>query len=108
MTRYATSEELDLWYRVARTSSPAYIIKVPPQFNSTLDLHFYTVQAAYDMVARHLTEADTRGVEYLLHITGRSGIINQEYEHWVKNHPMVRSVVKMNGGGAWKIRLRKK
>jgi DNA-nicking Smr family endonuclease len=69
---------------------------------TTLDLHGFTVQEAYQVARRFLN--DREGTVTV--ITGRSGEICKEFPTWAALHPNVRTCSQMNGGGAFLIKLR--
>ena len=76
-------------------------------FSSVLDLHNYTIQAAYEASNAHIEEAFYLGIRKVQHITGKSGQISQEFETWALRHPRVRKIRKQNDGGAWLLWLKK-
>lgn len=77
-------------------------------FSSVLDLHNYTIQAAYEASSAHLEQAFYLGIKKVQHITGKSGQISQEFETWAVLHPRVRKIKKQNDGGAWLLWLKRK
>jgi hypothetical protein len=77
-------------------------------FRSVLDLHNFTIQAAYDASNAHIEEAFYLGITKIQHITGKSGQISQEFETWASLHPRIRKIKKQNDGGAWLLWLKRK
>jgi dsDNA-specific endonuclease/ATPase MutS2 len=72
----------------------------------SLDLHHLTVQQAHDRSAEFIDCAHDAGKGSIEIITGRSGDIRREFETWAQLHPRVRSIEPLNGGGAFRIKLR--
>lgn len=101
-----------LWARVCATvnklGSPRSPRSYAPESVSEplcLDLHGLTVQDAYDRTRAFLSHSSASVVTV---ITGRSGIIRAEFPHWLDGFPEVASFGEQNGGGAFRIVLRKK
>jgi DNA-nicking Smr family endonuclease len=87
---------------VVKVSAPR---SVP--YNPRVDLHGVTVHEAFGVVMDHVSQGAMLGYKKLTIITGRSGQINQELPRWMEKNPHVRSVVSMNGGGAWEVQMKK-
>lgn len=68
-----------------------------------LDLHGYTVAEAYDRLRAHLEQTERR----LIVVTGRSGLIRQEFAAWLERDQRIVRVEELNGGGAFRLHLRK-
>jgi dsDNA-specific endonuclease/ATPase MutS2 len=115
-----TQEDADLWKRVTEGSSPllpkpsAPVIRpdAPPVRRqrarfTTLDLHGLTLQQAHSEVLTLIREAKHAGLKYVTVITGLSGQIRREFTYWVEHRPEVRKIDCLNGGGAFKIFLKK-
>jgi DNA-nicking Smr family endonuclease len=82
-------------------------ISVVKQFNPVLDLHGHAVASAHETVFGHIKEAWNNNVRTVVVITGRSGLIRDEFQHWLDCHPDVRKIETINGDGAFKLRLKK-
>lgn len=63
-----------------------------------LDLHNHTVNAAYkkfnDFVDKHIS----LGTKQIMIITGKSGIIKNEFEIWCENLQIKKIILRPNGG----------
>lgn len=75
-----------------------------PIDRGTLDLHGLTLDAAYAAAKDYVDKAIERAPTI---ITGISGQIKSEFEFWFENHPSVRKVESLNGGGAYRLHLKK-
>ncbi len=121
MPRTLSQSEKSLWDRVASTISPlgmktganelavrSQVAKAASHFNPVLDLHGQSVHDAHASAMGHLIAAqlDSR-FKYVIIITGLSGRICEEFPRWFDNHPSVRSMKSLRGGGAWEIWLKK-
>jgi DNA-nicking Smr family endonuclease len=118
-----TEKDSALWQRITRDVKPLDrssvgpvnvqpIVKVPQpnsrDFNPVLDLHGATVHSAYQLASAHIFTASLdRRFRYVIIITGLSGQIHEEFPRWFANHPKVREVRSLRGGGAWEIWLKK-
>jgi DNA-nicking Smr family endonuclease len=72
-----------------------------------LDLHGYTVQAAYEETRQFLQAARFQKYKHVTIVTGLSGQIRQEFRYWLQNIDYVREVSEINGGGAFKVKFKK-
>lgn len=77
-------------------------------YHPSLDLHGLTIHAAHSAVLDHVYQGRQMGYRVLTVISGRSGQINAEMPRWLEGHRDVRSIESMNGGGAWKICLKRR
>jgi hypothetical protein len=77
---------------------------VKPLFKDRLDLHGLTVAQAHRKVSNLL---DTSGGRSATVVTGRSGVIRQEFHLWLQNDQRIRRVEELHGGGAFRIHFRK-
>lgn len=100
-----------LWERVCATvnrlgsprSPRSYARESAPE-PLCLDLHGMTVQDAYDRTRAFLSVSSGS----VMVITGKSGIIRAEFPYWLDGFDAVASYRECNGGGAFKIALRKR
>lgn len=77
-------------------------------FRRTLDLHGMTLNEAHAQTKRVVYEAKIYGLKYVTIITGLSGQIRREFPFWVEALPEARRVEALNGGGAFKVFLKKR
>jgi DNA-nicking Smr family endonuclease len=103
-----TEDDIRRWNRLAATVTPLANLpksKKPasqkPQKRPCIDLHGLTVNEAHLRVMSFL---DNAGTEYVMIITGKSGIIRKEFPTWMENHMGVRDIIEIHGGGAFSIR----
>lgn len=71
-----------------------------------LDLHGYTVQAAYEATEAFIERARYSRLRRVTVITGRSGQIRREFPHWMMKNEYVSSIEQINGGGGFFIILK--
>lgn len=76
----------------------------PPKH--TWDLHGMTVQDAHMLTLSQIDDLKHTH-KYVTFITGKSGIMNQEFTHWLDENPQVRKVDVINGGGAYRVWFKK-
>lgn len=101
-----------LWQRVCQTvrawgdprpASPAPApIFVPSTPSPTIDLHGLTLWEAYQAVKAFVAETPHRDVTI---ITGQ-GRMQLEVADWLSQCPRYRSHTTLNGGGAFRVRVR--
>lgn len=124
MTRRLSEDERKLWERTTKTVRPLDNAPVSPVeghqhirvtaprsqgFRPVLDLHGLTLHEAFQKSKDHIQTAVLLGQHrYVIIITGLSGQIHQEFPRWFTNHPQVRSINSLRGGGAWEIWLKRK
>lgn len=72
-----------------------------------LDLHGLTAQVAYTAFQAFVGGSVGRYKSVTV-VTGRSGLIRREFEHWIAAHPDIRRAEPLNGGGAFRVYLRKR
>ena len=76
--------------------------KPPTKDIQMWDLHGMTLDQAHELtlreVDRHLGHKGS-----VTFITGKSGQINQEFQHWLDRYPGVKTVESINGGGAYRV-----
>jgi DNA-nicking Smr family endonuclease len=72
----------------------------------SLDLHNLTIREAHTRSLAFIDCAHEAGRGSIEIITGKSGEIRREFETWARLHPRVRGVEPLNGGGAFRIKLR--
>lgn len=70
---------------------------------SLLDLHGMTVREAYAATRQFIAETTHREV---IIVTGLSGQIREEFPEWIALSKRVQGSTILNGGGAFRIRLR--
>lgn len=68
----------------------------------TWDLHGMTVQQAHVLVMHQIDQLHDQ-VKYITFITGRSGIMHEEFPHWVSQSPWVKSVESVHAGGTYRV-----
>lgn len=73
----------------------------------SLDLHNMTLQAAHRSTSDYLRRSARAGKRDVEVITGKSGQIRAEFVTWAKLNPDVKGVEELNGGGAFKVTLRR-
>lgn len=72
----------------------------------TWDLHGMTISEAHDLTMNQIDHLKNSH-KYVTFITGKSGIMNQEFTHWLDGNPQVRKVDVINGGGAYRVWFKK-
>lgn len=88
---------------------PAPLSALPlalPALPSEIDLHGLPVHDAYRVTLAFLVRAKDVHREVTV-ITGRSGSIRREFPHWVERRAEVRRCEPLNGGGAFRLHLRR-
>ena len=74
-----------------------------------IDLHNYTIQEAYAVVALTIEDCYTNGDKTLQVITGVSGEIHREFPTWVDLHPKASGCYEVGrGGGMFNVTVRKR
>ena len=84
------------------------VIATVPEWSPTLDLHDLTLAQAHAATLAHIRQAHARHQRKIIVITGRSGLIAKEFSTWVDLNSLVTKRTVLNGGGAWKLWVRKK
>ena len=118
MSRILSLEEIALWkaYTTGEASGGAMVVSdasalLRPSRRrpaiSYLDLHGLTIAEAHKVTLAFIEEAN-RTHKAVTVITGLSGKIRREFPQWLETLPSIRAIEEMNGGGAFKIRFRKK
>lgn len=79
-----------------------------PQARTFLDLHGMTIETAFVETNRLVSEAHRLGLKHVMIVTGRSGAIRREFPTWMAANPVVRQSDAINGGGAFKIFLKRR
>jgi DNA-nicking Smr family endonuclease len=69
-----------------------------------LDLHGLTVADAHRRTRDFLESSVVRSATV---VTGRSGIIRQEFRLWLQNDRRVARIEELHGGGAFRVHFRK-
>ncbi len=74
-----------------------------------IDLHRYTVQEAYAVVALTIEDCYNSGDKTVQVITGLSGQIHREFPMWIENNSKAQSCNEVGrGGGMFNVTIRKK
>lgn len=115
MKRILTTDDRRVWRYVNRKvtplGQPERLRWLPPfphrEFSGTLDLHNLTIKDAHSAALSHVDRAALMGLEKVTVITGKSGPISAEFQHWIQGRSNVRRAVPLNDGGAWEVWLRK-
>lgn len=101
---------LSLWARVCASvnrmggpRSPRVLTYAPDPEQHLLDLHGMTVQQAFRATRGFLSKTKLREV---LIVTGRSGVIRDEFPYWLDTLDFVTGSTLENGGGAYRITVR--
>lgn len=68
------------------------------EINYTLDLHHYTVNQAYLMFMDFIDEHKRLNTKQVMVITGKSGIIKNEFENWCLGMKIKKIILRANGG----------
>jgi len=84
------------------------VIAAVPGWSPTLDLHDLTLVQAHAATLAHIQQAHARHQRKIIVITGRSGLIAKEFPTWIQLNPLVTKSAILNGGGAWKLWVKKK
>ena len=115
MVRHLTPEESELWNKVMSGTLQICKQSLPPIPTPTpvkpkihypkkcVDLHGMTIQEAH-AITLHQLDIWKNVAKSLVFITGKSGIIRQEFLHWVQHAGKVET---LNGGGAFRVFLKK-
>ena len=121
--RGLTDSEKNLWARATQNvrpldkaptgpveSLPRVSVPAPRDegFDPVLDLHGLVLHDAFQRSKGHVQNAAMMGYKYVIIITGLSGQIHEEFPRWFADHPLVRSINSLRGGGAWEIWLKKR
>lgn len=115
-------EDQELWRQVTEgiipivfTPTAAVIRPTAPlvarhrPFRQTLDLHGLTLNEAHAQTKKVVYEARLfYGLKSITVITGLSGQIRREFPFWVEALPEVRRFEPLNGGGAFRVHLKKR
>ena len=106
--------DLHLWDIVKQRVRPLALGKGPHNhrrepdvFCETLDLHGLNLEQAHGRSNDFLAMAHRLGVPSVLVITGKSGQIAREFTVWAELTGLVRRVEPENGGGAFRVHLRR-
>ncbi|CAM6054947.1 unnamed protein product [Sphagnum tenellum] len=88
------------------TSNPKIVVNRPVVPAGTVDLHGMTIAEAHSKVLATLDlwRGKAKSITF---ITGQSGGIRSEFVHWLSDHAAIRRIEPMNGGGAFKVFLKK-
>jgi DNA-nicking Smr family endonuclease len=102
-----------LWEWVKRSITPmGKPVRNEPRFERwypmpSIDLHGQTVQDAHLRSAALVDQNRSNGVHSYVVVTGKSGVICREFPDWMEQNPAVQSVEPMNGGGAYRVKLKR-
>ena len=115
-----TPDDKKIWEAVTKSiklldTNPAIIIS--PRVSTgtrgrwymptTLDLHGYGLDDAHQKSILFIKEAKYFKLKYVRIVTGLSGQIRREFPFWIERLPEVRRIEHMNGGGAFKVYLKR-
>lgn len=107
------TRDAHLWAHVRRTVTPLgqpcpapRAVRPLPAPRYDVDLHGDSVHGAYERVRDTVSRARHAGRGEIVVVTGRSGSIRVEFPDWAALNPEVRGCEPMNGGGAYRVRLR--
>ena len=101
-----TSDVMPLKQRPVPAPSAPTRAPHPHSVGPTLDLHGRTLAAAHATTLDYLAVA-RRHFRYVTIITGVSGAIRHEFRHWLAEHPDLRSITELPGGGAFRCTFRR-
>jgi DNA-nicking Smr family endonuclease len=73
----------------------------------TLDLHGYTIAAAFLAVNAFIERGHADGFKFLTIITGRSGVIAKEFPEWMSRNGLVKQSQLQNNRGSYRVFLSK-
>jgi DNA-nicking Smr family endonuclease len=73
----------------------------------SIDLHGVTVQDAHVRSTMLVDQNHSNGVRSYVVVTGKSGVICREFPDWMAQNPSVQSVEPLNGGGAYRVKLKR-
>lgn len=88
-------------------SPKRYGIK-PYRYSKILDLHGKTVHDSYTMVIEFINEALYMNIDNVTIITGRSGQIKREFNHWMERFGNRIKSIKLVNEGSYLIKIKKK
>ena len=91
---------LDAMSKPFRLLQWTYIRKVVQlmQFDNVLDLHGYTVHDANMIFCQYIDTAKSININHVIIITGKSGIIRQEFPHWIEGNIYITKAKMINEG----------
>jgi DNA-nicking Smr family endonuclease len=113
-----SDKDRELWRMTMKDVKPLHVCQVPlapmtqkssPPPNTvkhTWDLHGMTLKDAHDLTLNQIEDLK-HSHKYATFITGKSGIMKQEFTHWLDQNPLVRKVDVINGGGAYRVWFKK-
>lgn len=115
-------EDKELWRQVTEGLVPLVLTTTaaairPPApavarhrpFRQILDLHGLTLSDAHAQTKKVIFEARAfYGLKHVTVITGLSGQIRREFPFWVEVLPEFRRIEPLNGGGAFRVYLKKR
>ena len=70
-------------------------------WNPILDLHGYSIHEAYNKTKEHLAHSISLHHKKATIITGKSGIIKQEFVFWIEPYRSNFKIISRNSGGSW-------
>lgn len=106
-------KDFGLWAFVKRSITPlGQPVAREPRMElvrreDVFDLHDKTTAQGFEDTHKAVNRSFHDGLSEITIITGRSGIMRQEFPHWMQNHPYVRSIEPIKCGGAFRVKLRK-
>jgi len=113
-----TPEDHKIWKQVTESTLPLGFAPVAPAmrpvvplareyFPRSLDLHGLTLAQAHTETLAFVSAAKQHGMKSVVIITGLSGDICREFPMWVESIPTVRLTQRLNGGGAFRLILKR-
>lgn len=77
------------------------------KLESKLDLHHKTINQSFEEVNNYINQAKEQNIKDITIITGKSGVIKEEFPKWMENNNKVRSSNLNDNKGSFKVKLRK-
>lgn len=75
--------------------------------DKSLDLHNKSVKEAYNAVETYIEKAKEQEVKKVNIITGKSGVIKNEFQNWAELNPNIRLSTMNKNEGSFSIKLAK-
>lgn len=77
------------------------------KLDNKLDLHYENLDISFKKVNDYIDTAKEQNIKKVTIITGKSGIIKEEFPKWMENNNKVRSSTLNDNKGSFKIKLSK-
>lgn len=114
-----SDKDRELWQVVTRDVKPLFtnqyvdihtssvkITNSSPHSQPVWDLHGMTLDQAHQLTL-HQVHEHHKTWKSMTFITGKSGQMNHEFQHWLGHNPLISRVENVNGGGAYRVWFRK-